>query len=276
VNDASLHEAVLRYAREIVTVVGADGIVRYVNDAGQAMLGLAPAGAHGLAPAGAHGTEAASYVHPDDAERALRKRRWLMAEPGRSGTTVLRVRAGDGWRHVETTGVNLLEDAAVQGLLYVTRDVEQRMQDAAALACAIAAQRVIADLGLQALTTRDLDALMDTAVEQLADLLGAPSAALTVTAPGGVDSWRLVATNPAGTAGDHKAVEVSLRGPYGHVGVLSAEGRDAPYTDFDRDVLRGVANVLTGALLRAEGERRAVTAALHDALTGLATRAARW
>lgn len=261
---ASLHEALLRYAREIVAVVDGDGVVRYVNDATRELLGFAPAEVDGR--------KAVGYLHPDDAQAALEHRQWLMVEPGRSGTTVLRVRSRDGWRHVETTGVNLLHDPAVRGVLYVTRDVEQRMRDATALACAIAAQRVIAELGLQALTTTDLDVLMDVAVEQVADLLGAPTAALKAVAPGGLETWDLQVVNPDGTAGGEPALEVGLRGPHGHVGVLTVEGRDEPYTEFDRDVLCAIANVLTGALLRADRERRAVTAALHDPLTGLATR----
>ncbi|MGB8650719.1 MAG: PAS domain-containing protein, partial [Mycobacteriales bacterium] len=110
----SLCEALVRHARDIVTVVGEDGIVRYVNDASWAVLGADPAEAPGRA--------ALSYVHPDDVAQAADRRRWLMQGPGRHGTTLLRVRAGNGWRHVETTGVNLLHDPDVRGILYITRD----------------------------------------------------------------------------------------------------------------------------------------------------------
>ncbi|MGB8650873.1 MAG: GGDEF domain-containing protein, partial [Mycobacteriales bacterium] len=192
--------------------------------------------------------------------------------PGRHGTTLLRVRAGNGWRHVETTGVNLLHDPDVRGILYITRDVEERVRERAELAHALAGQLLVADLGLLALTSSDVDALLTTALRQVGELLHAPSMSLVEQLPDGRLRFRRTLALGTGSRGSCDALAVELRGPGGRLGELTAEGRDRPYAAGDEDVLRGVANVLAGALLRAERERQAVTHALHDALTGLATR----
>jgi diguanylate cyclase (GGDEF)-like protein/PAS domain S-box-containing protein len=253
------HEALLRYARDIVTVVDEDGTVRYVNEA--------PAHLLGPHRSPAEGTPAMSYVHPDDLPAAVARRDWLLAEPGRSGTTVVRVRSEGGWRHLESTGVNLLHDPDVHGVLYVSRDVEERTQERAELHRAIAGQRLLAGLATQALVRSDVDALLYDALRQVAELLCAPSVTLSEPIARGDLRLRLHVANdaPAGEA------EV-LRATLGDGSVLTAAPRPTPYAPSDSELLHGVAEVLTAARRRAESEAGAVTRAVHDALTGLATR----
>lgn len=262
--DPALAAALLRYAHSVFTVVDETGRVRFVNEAAQRILGVDPQGAAG--------TTAHSYVHPQDVPLAQESRSRLLAAPREPTLTLMRVRTTDGWRHVETTGLNLLHEPTVRGLLFVTRDVEAQVAAQRELLCAEQASRLTADLGLLALTSDDLDALLTRAVTDLADLLGAPSASLTATAPAVLPGWERTIENPAGRAGDHDGLSAELPGRHGPLGVLRLAGRDEPYTALHADIVRGVAHVLAGALLRAERERHAVEVALHDELTGLATR----
>ena len=164
---SALHESIVRHVRDVITIVDRDGVVRFVNNASFT--------ARGDAPESAHGRESLSWVHPDDRALALERRSWLLAAPGRTSTTLLRVRHGDGsWRHVETHGVNLLDDPDVRGLLYVTRDVEDRARAEAALVHALGAQSVVADLGMRALRSPDVDQLVHDALTRVALLLGTP------------------------------------------------------------------------------------------------------
>jgi diguanylate cyclase (GGDEF)-like protein/PAS domain S-box-containing protein len=261
---ADLHAALLRHAGDIVTVVGSDGLVRYVNEAPRQLLGEDG----GEAP----GSEALGYVHPEDVAVALERRRWLLEEPGRSGKTVLRVHSARGWRHVETTGVNLTHDPAVQGILYITRDVEDRVVEREQLGQALAGQRLVADLGVLALTTSDLDALLPTALRQVGQLLGVASVTLVEHASEEQERPPRTLSVTTGDVEPGDELRVEVPGPSGPLGELTAAGFGRAPSGGDEDVLRGVANVLAGALLRAEREQQAVTDALHDELTGLATR----
>ena len=263
--DGELRRAatIVRHVRDIITIVDADGRVVYVNDAPLEMLGTSPADAEG--------TLAVSYVHPDDQDYVLENRRTLLQESGSTTTTVMRVRAQGGqWRHVETHGVNLLDDPDVRGLLYVTRDVEDRAQAEAALLRALAAQRIVSELGLRALQSDDHEGLLHEALARVGAALGAVE--VTLTQPGGSDLRHLrpCASTAAGTRGGPVA-EVDLHGPDGSLGVLAARTRH-PCSAADEQFLQGVANVLAGAVLRDGRHRAALSEALHDDLTGLATR----
>ncbi|MGZ6804981.1 MAG: diguanylate cyclase domain-containing protein [Nocardioidaceae bacterium] len=257
---AAFLAALLRRAHDIVTVVDEHGTVRYVNDA--------PAEILGTRPEDALGEQAIGFVHPDDAAHALERRAWLLAHPGESSTTVLRVRCADGWRHVETTGVNLLDDPVVCGLLYVSRDVEDRFREQQERSRSILGHRVVAQLGLRALGSPDLDAFLGEVMEHAGELLGASAVRLR-DLPGREDRELLRPDEPEGSGPPQ---QVPLVGPTGRLGVLTVVPGGRGFGDLDRALLNGVANVLTSALIRAEREQQALLAALHDGLTGLATR----
>jgi diguanylate cyclase (GGDEF)-like protein/PAS domain S-box-containing protein len=303
---SALHESIVRHVRDVITVVDAEGVVRFVN--------------HGRTdaqrPSTAHGSEALSWVHPDDRALALERHAWLAAVPGRTDTTVLRVAQGDGsWRHVETHGVNLLDDADVQGLLFVTRDVEDRARAEVMLVHALGAQSVVAELGVLALRSDDVDEVLRDGLERAAGLLGTPYLTLLLLDPDdrlrvrlqvGPDPlpsgtpWpagegtqagatlaarhptiaehlsleeRFVATAAQTDRGIVAGLDVVLEGADGPLGVLGAHATTPRlFSPVDVQFLQGVANVLAGALERADRERSAVVQALHDPLTGLPTR----
>ena len=302
-----LHESIVRHVRDVITIVNADGVVRFVNDATARLLGHDADGSRGQG--------ALDYVHPDDRALALERRSWLLGATGRTSVTVLRVRNGaGGWRHVETQGVNLLDDPDVQGLLYVTRDVEDRARAEVTLVHALAAQRVVAELGARALQSDDVDSVLEEGLRRVAALLGTPCVTLLLADgdgalqvrlqrdgrplprghawPGGptsaataletrtptlVDDLRRDPRFPAPAEltdrGLVSGVDVVLEGGARPLGVLSAHApRPRLFSAVDVQFLQGVANVLAGALQREERERTAVVRALHDPLTGLPTR----
>lgn len=301
----TLHASILRHVRDIVSVVDADGVVRFVN-------GVTPR--HGHDPEQSVGVEALSFVHPDDRALALERRSWLLGAPGRTTDTVLRVRQGDGsYRHVETHGVNLVDDPQVQGLLYVTRDVEDRARAEIGLVHALGAQSVVADLGVRALRSADVEEVLQDALARVTALLGTPYATLllldgsdlTVRLQRGPQPlplrypWPTIGTQAGATLtrrhpviaedlvrdehfrllpelaerGVVAGLDVPLEGVDGPLGVLSAQSTTPRlFSPVDVQFLQGVANVLAGALERERRERSAVERALHDPLTGLPTR----
>ena len=122
--------AIVQNATDIITLLDADGTWRYSSPGGFRMLGWP----EGYDPDGG----IFSLVHPDDVETAAR----AFSEV-RSGArssfepVVFRVRHVDGhYVFLETTGQNLIDDPAVNGILLVSRDVTERLRDQEALATA--------------------------------------------------------------------------------------------------------------------------------------------
>jgi len=163
--------SILRNVREIISVVDADGRVVYVNEATESVLGEAAERSLGR--------PVEDWIHPDDQAQAHADRDYLLGAPGRTRAAVVRVRHDDGrWVHLETHGVNLLNDPEVKGLLYVSRDIEDRVQAQAGLAQVVERERVVAELGMRALVGHDLEGLLQDALEQAAGLLDTPWATI--------------------------------------------------------------------------------------------------
>jgi PAS domain S-box-containing protein len=109
-------------ALDIVMVTGPDGTIRYLSPSVERVLGYTPGEIVG--------TNSAEYVHPDDLEMAFGKLQALLSKPGVYPEAVeTRVRHKDGsWRHLEGMATNLLDDPAVEGLVFNQRDVTDRVR----------------------------------------------------------------------------------------------------------------------------------------------------
>ena len=114
---------------DVITLVGADGKVRYVSPAIERVLGYKPEERVGGTPF--------DLVHPDDAERARRLFEEGLRSPRVPLSIELRMRHKDGsWRHVEVTGTNLLGESGADAVVLNSRDVtarkeaEQRLREA--------------------------------------------------------------------------------------------------------------------------------------------------
>jgi diguanylate cyclase (GGDEF)-like protein/PAS domain S-box-containing protein len=112
----------LTNSTDVIAILGADTTVRYVSPAVEKLLG------HRVADVA--GTSALDLVHPDD-QPAVRDRLALSAPDFDARSPIpLRLRQADGgWRHVEVTGANRLDDPTVGGLIINIRDLtESRAQ----------------------------------------------------------------------------------------------------------------------------------------------------
>ena len=103
-------------------VTDAEGTTRYISPSVERVLGYTPEEMVG--------TNSAEYLHPDDMERAFGELEALLSKPGVHPVAVeTRVRHKNGsWRHLEGMATNLLDDPAVEGLVFNHRDITDRVR----------------------------------------------------------------------------------------------------------------------------------------------------
>lgn len=107
------------YALDLITILDADGTIRFESRSIARELGHAPEDYVGK--------NAFDFVHPDDAPRVMQA--FLTALQTRGNTEMLsfRFRHRDGtYRILEGLGNNLLEDPAVAGIVFNSRDVTEK------------------------------------------------------------------------------------------------------------------------------------------------------
>jgi PAS domain S-box-containing protein len=81
----------------------------------------------GRKPEELQGESAFAYVHEADREGVVEEFRRSLADPAYRPTVEYRFRHADGeWRHLESSGVNRLDDPAVEGFVVNTEDVTER------------------------------------------------------------------------------------------------------------------------------------------------------
>jgi diguanylate cyclase (GGDEF)-like protein/PAS domain S-box-containing protein len=109
----------LQHVLDVVAVLDAEGTLRYVSPAVEAMLGYAPEEVVG--------TGVFDYVHPDDVGRAVGALAETLVTPGALPPIEFRARRADGaWRYVEVVRNNRLDDPDVGGVVINVRDVTER------------------------------------------------------------------------------------------------------------------------------------------------------
>jgi PAS domain S-box-containing protein len=124
--DEAYFRSLLQHVLDVVAVLDADGTLRYVSPAVEAMLGYAPEQVTG--------TAVFDYVHPDDQGRAFGAFAESLAAPGALPPVEFRARRADGaWRHVEVVRNNRLDDSDVGGVVITVRDVTERKKAEEAL-----------------------------------------------------------------------------------------------------------------------------------------------
>jgi diguanylate cyclase (GGDEF)-like protein/PAS domain S-box-containing protein len=113
--------SLVQNSSDVISIVDADGGVRYHSESVRRVLGYDPAELVDGDPL--------SLVHPDDRERVARFVAEAALRPGVTPAETWRVRHRDGtWLHSETVAANLLEDPNVRGLVLNTRDVSDRKE----------------------------------------------------------------------------------------------------------------------------------------------------
>ncbi|MFW6316842.1 MAG: PAS domain-containing protein [Halorubrum sp.] len=109
----------LEYGTDLVTVVDADGRVRYESPSVEEVLGYEQGSTVGRSPLG--------YVHPDDRERVTERFYRALADPEAAPTMEYRYRTADGdWAWLESRTRSLPDDVGVGTLLINSRDVSER------------------------------------------------------------------------------------------------------------------------------------------------------
>jgi diguanylate cyclase (GGDEF)-like protein/PAS domain S-box-containing protein len=113
--------SLVQNSSDVISIVDADGSVRYHSESVRRVLGYDPAELVDGDPL--------ALVHPDDRDRVARFVAEAALRPGVTPAETWRVRHRDGtWLHSETVAANLLEDANVRGLVLNTRDVSDRKE----------------------------------------------------------------------------------------------------------------------------------------------------
>jgi diguanylate cyclase (GGDEF)-like protein/PAS domain S-box-containing protein len=111
----------LQNTSDIITLLEADGTVRYISPAVERVTGYSPEEQVG--------TNAFGSVHPDDREQALNTFAEILKEPGLHPPLEFRVpHKGGSWCYLEHVVNNLLDDPAVRGVVVTSRDVSERKE----------------------------------------------------------------------------------------------------------------------------------------------------
>src|SRR5829696_7566719 len=111
----------LQNTSDIITLLEADGTVRYISPAVERVTGYRPEEQVG--------TNAFGSVHPDDREQALNTFAEVLKVPGLHPPLEFRVPHKDGsWCYLEHVVNNLLDDPAVSGVVVTSREVTERKE----------------------------------------------------------------------------------------------------------------------------------------------------
>jgi len=118
-SEARLRSVLVQYASDIITILEADGTVRYESPAVEKVLGHKPEDLVG--------TNVLTHMHPDDVGLVRGASLRVSEGFGSRGSVEVRFRHADGsWRWLEGVGNNLLSDPAVAGIVVNFRDVTER------------------------------------------------------------------------------------------------------------------------------------------------------
>jgi PAS domain S-box-containing protein len=117
---------ILTHIGSVVVIIDQDGINRYKSPNIEKWFGWKPDEVVG--------TSALENVHPADVEAAQKFISNLMTGPDKTGTTECRYRCKDGrYKWIAFTGVNLLHDPDIRGILGNYQDITERRKMAEAL-----------------------------------------------------------------------------------------------------------------------------------------------
>ncbi len=120
--------ALIEHAADVIIVVGADGVVRYVSPSARAALGVAPDAIVGRS--------LLAEAHPEDREGLETALQSVVGKPGEViEQTEFRMRHADGtWRWMEANGTNQIGNSAVNGIVINARDVSNAKEAEAEIA----------------------------------------------------------------------------------------------------------------------------------------------
>ena len=163
----TLFRALVQRASDVAVVNGADGSVLYCSAACERVFGFPPADVLG--------GSGYDYVHPDDEPQVRATLERVAAAPGTAATTTYRHRHADGgWRWVETTLSNRLDDPDIRGLVVNLRDVTAKVQAERALQSSEERYRAIVETAQEGIWVADTTGRTLYMNAKMAELLGRP------------------------------------------------------------------------------------------------------
>jgi diguanylate cyclase (GGDEF)-like protein/PAS domain S-box-containing protein len=117
--DDKLFCALVEQSNDVIVVIDADAVVRFVSPSTRRSLGYSDDELVGKV--------ALTLIHPDDRGRAEEAIRFVIANPAAPVSAELRLlRRGGGFRTFEAAGKNLVADPVVRGIVVTLRDVTER------------------------------------------------------------------------------------------------------------------------------------------------------
>ena len=138
-----LFRLLLENALDIITILNADGTIRYESPSVLRILGYEP---HEL-----EGRSAFEFMPAEDVQKAIAILDRIRSAPEQTGTLEFRFRHKDGsWRILEAIGRNMLDHPMLTGMLVNSRDVTERRRIEDELASQRAARiqsEKLADMG---------------------------------------------------------------------------------------------------------------------------------
>jgi two-component system, cell cycle sensor histidine kinase and response regulator CckA len=143
------YRSLIENALDIITVLDADGVVRYGSPSFERGLGH---------PQGAlTGTNLLSIVHPEDAPQFREMLQVGTQNPGVTQAFEFRLRhRSDSWRFIEAIGKRFEQDTAVNGFVLNSRDVTERKKGEEALRQADETLRAVIEASPLAIYALDL------------------------------------------------------------------------------------------------------------------------
>jgi PAS domain S-box-containing protein len=142
--------ALIERSSQMVGLYDRDGTLTYVTPATACCLGGEPGDLVGR--------PLSDLVHPEDRAGAASTFADLIAQPGHTVTSVYRLRGADGgWRWIEATGTNLLDDSEVRAVVVNYHDITSHKQVEDALREKETQYRSIFEAATDGFTVTDLE-----------------------------------------------------------------------------------------------------------------------
>lgn len=113
--------SLVQQASDVIAILDAQAVVRYVSPPAPSVLGLEPAVLIGRL--------FSEMIHAEDVNRLVDTFGSRLLGQGEATSLELRIRHADGgWRHIEVIASNLIEDPGVAGVVLNCRDITERKE----------------------------------------------------------------------------------------------------------------------------------------------------
>ena len=157
--------SLIENAQDIITILEADGTIRYESPSIEHVVGYKPDELIGK--------NAFDFIHPDDLPKVIEIFAEGSSTPGYTNALTLRFCHKDGsWRVLEAIGKNLLNDPAVAGVVVNSRDITGQRRAEEALQQSEARFRTIFEGAATGIAVVDLEGRIQVSTSSLQSMLG--------------------------------------------------------------------------------------------------------